>query len=81
MIGTYLWLCKVFLRMDQPNRAREVYQNSSEVFPGEISLILGIARIYDALGDAAKAIQHYKKVVFCIYEVLIRRYYFSIVPI
>eukprot|EP01105_Mastigella_eilhardi_P001988 TRINITY_DN1241_c0_g1_i1.p2 TRINITY_DN1241_c0_g1~~TRINITY_DN1241_c0_g1_i1.p2 ORF type:complete len:548 (-),score=185.42 TRINITY_DN1241_c0_g1_i1:2183-3799(-) len=63
MIETYLWLAKVYLRLDQPNRAREVYQNSSEKFPGEVSLLLGIARIYDALNESPKAVQAYQRVL------------------
>lgn len=63
MAETYLWLCKVFLRIDQPNRALESYQQASEKFPGEVSLLLGSARIYDALGDSTRAMQQFKKVL------------------
>lgn len=34
----------------------------SEKFPGEVSLILGTARIYDALNDIPRGVQFYKKV-------------------
>ncbi len=64
MIATYLYLCKVFIRLDQPNTALEYYTKASENFPGEISLILGIARIYDALNDMPRGVQFYKKVSF-----------------
>ncbi|KAH3744722.1 TRP protein for ciliary function [Pelomyxa schiedti] len=61
MIETYLWLCKVYLRLDQPNKALEYYQSSSEKFPGEVSLILGVARVYDAIGDNKESLLNYKK--------------------
>ena len=62
MIVTYLLLCKVFIRLDQPNTALEYYTKASETFVGEISLVLGSARIHDALNDIPRGIQFYKKV-------------------
>lgn len=64
MIVSYLLLCKVFIRLDQPNTALEYYLKASESFVGEISLVLGAARIHDALNDIPRGIQYYKKVTF-----------------
>jgi tetratricopeptide repeat protein 8 len=36
---------------------------ASEKYPGDTSLILGIARVYDALNDLSNGVQYYKKVL------------------
>eukprot|EP00741_Cyanophora_paradoxa_P011225 tig00020554_g10845.t1 len=63
MIGTHLALAKVYVRLDQPNTALDLYTKASEKFPGETHLILGVARIYDMLNDVNKGIQYYKRVL------------------
>eukprot|EP00164_Ancoracysta_twista_P004617 GFYU01006235.1.p1 GENE.GFYU01006235.1~~GFYU01006235.1.p1 ORF type:complete len:511 (-),score=101.36 GFYU01006235.1:139-1671(-) len=64
MITSYLELCKIYIRLDQPNTALEWYSKASEKFAGDTSLIIGIARIYDTLNDVSRAIQFYKKVLY-----------------
>eukprot|EP00002_Diphylleia_rotans_P005388 TRINITY_DN1451_c0_g1_i2.p1 TRINITY_DN1451_c0_g1~~TRINITY_DN1451_c0_g1_i2.p1 ORF type:complete len:372 (+),score=66.12 TRINITY_DN1451_c0_g1_i2:43-1158(+) len=63
MVSTYLELCKVYLRMDQPNTALEYYLKGAERFPGDVSLLTGVARVYDAINDIPKSILYYKKVL------------------
>lgn len=63
MILTYLELSKVYLKLDQPNTALDNYMTAAEKFPGDTSLIVGIARVYDALNDIPRSIQYYKKVL------------------
>jgi tetratricopeptide repeat protein 8 len=62
-IITTLELCKVFLRLDQPKTALDIYKNSQEAFPNDISLMLGIARTQDALGQFAKALEAYRQIL------------------
>ncbi|GIL68547.1 hypothetical protein Vafri_21814 [Volvox africanus] len=64
MISCVLELCKIYLRMDQPNTALEHYTSALGAHPGDSSLLLGVARVYDALGDADKAVSFYKNVLF-----------------
>ena len=47
-IDTYLYLCKVYIRLDQPLTAVDVYKQGLEKFQNETSLLSGIARIYEA---------------------------------
>lgn len=47
MVDTYLYLCKVYVRLDQPLTAVEVFQQGLEKFPNEITLQTGIARVYE----------------------------------
>ena len=49
MIVTHLELAKVYLKMDQPLKALEVYKNAAEQHPGDTILRLNIARVYDML--------------------------------
>ena len=61
---SYLELAKVYLRLDQPNTALDTYLKAVDKFPGDIHLLLGIARVYEALNDITNAIAYYKKVRF-----------------
>ena len=47
MVDTYLYLCKVYTRLDQPLTAVDVYKQGLDKFPGEASLLTGIARVYE----------------------------------
>uniref|UniRef100_A0A7S1CCY2 Uncharacterized protein n=1 Tax=Bicosoecida sp. CB-2014 TaxID=1486930 RepID=A0A7S1CCY2_9STRA len=62
MIVSYLELCKVYVKLDQPNTAIDNYLKGAELHPGETSLLVGVARIYDMLNDA-KGTDYYKKVL------------------
>ena len=46
-IDMYLYLCKVYIRLDQPLTAVDVYKQGLEKFQNETSLLSGIARIYE----------------------------------
>eukprot|EP00771_Trimastix_marina_P003213 gnl/Trimastix_PCT/4429.p1 GENE.gnl/Trimastix_PCT/4429~~gnl/Trimastix_PCT/4429.p1 ORF type:complete len:504 (-),score=119.31 gnl/Trimastix_PCT/4429:118-1629(-) len=63
MIITYLELCKVFWRLDQPKTALEWYMKGLETYAGDVSLQIGIARVYEAIGDEACEQQWYRKVL------------------
>jgi len=63
MIAPYLELSKIYLKLDQPNTALDNYMRASEKYSGDVALILGIARVYDALNDLARGVQYYKKVL------------------
>ena len=51
MISMNQYLAKIYLRLDQPQTAIDVLEKASERHPGDPNLLLGIARIHDALGD------------------------------
>ena len=47
VIDAYLHLAKVYSRLDQPLAAVEVYKQALNKFPGETTLLTGIARIHE----------------------------------
>ena len=47
MVDIYLYLCKVYVRLDQPLTAVDLFKAGLEKFPGEVSLLCGLARIYE----------------------------------
>jgi len=49
MIDIYLYLCKVYVRLDQPLTSVEVCKQGLEKFQGETTLLANIARIYEVL--------------------------------
>lgn len=63
MVVTRLELCKIYLRLDQPNAAVQQYEAGQELHPGDISLLLCTARVHDALGDTDAGLELYKRVL------------------
>lgn len=51
---------QVYLRIDQPMAALEVYRTGLDKFPNEISLLTGVARIYEAIGNLPLSAKYYK---------------------
>lgn len=62
-VETILELCKVYLRLDQPNTAIEWYLKGIENFATDATLLVGLARVYDMLNDSAKSIKMYRDVL------------------
>jgi len=60
-IETYLELCKVYVKLDQPRTVLDTYMKAMEIYPGDTGLILGAARIYEMLNDTDQALLFYKK--------------------
>lgn len=52
MITVALELCKIYLRIDQPNTALQTYADGLEAHPDDVDLLLGAARIHDALNTS-----------------------------
>lgn len=44
-VDIYLYLGKVYIRLDQPLNAVDIYEKGLEKFPDDASLLTGIARI------------------------------------
>lgn len=63
MISTHLELCKVYLRLDQPNSALDQYNRAGDKFVGDVHLLLGLARTYDMLNMLLRGVQFYKRIL------------------
>ena len=63
MVETYLHLGKIFFRLDQPAKALETYAKGLERHPNDTSLLVGLARVHDALGQTEDAVTTYKAVL------------------
>ena len=63
MITTNIELAKVFVRLDQPMKVVDCYNQGLKVHIGETHLLTGIARVHDMLNDPAKAVTFYKQVL------------------
>lgn len=63
MVVVYLEMCKVYVKIDQPNTAIEQYLKAAESHPGDVSLLTGVARIHSMLFDMERSVTYYKKVL------------------
>lgn len=63
MILTLHELNKVYLRLDQPGTALQQYQAAAKRHPKDSSLVLGVARVQEALGSEEAAVETYKDVL------------------
>lgn len=63
MVDTILYLAKVYIRLDQPLTALSLFKQGLDRFPGEVTLLTGIARIYDEMNNIVSATEYYKEVL------------------
>uniref|UniRef100_A0A669BR08 Tetratricopeptide repeat domain 8 n=1 Tax=Oreochromis niloticus TaxID=8128 RepID=A0A669BR08_ORENI len=63
MVDTYLYLAKVYQRMDQPITALSLFKQGLDHFPGEVTLLTGIARIHEEMNNISSATEYYKDVL------------------
>ena len=61
---TYIMTClrfmQVYIRLDQPMAALEVYRTGLDKFPNEVTFLTGVARIYEAIGNLSLSAKYYK---------------------
>uniref|UniRef100_A0A3Q0RJB7 Tetratricopeptide repeat domain 8 n=1 Tax=Amphilophus citrinellus TaxID=61819 RepID=A0A3Q0RJB7_AMPCI len=63
VVDTYLYLAKVYQRMDQPITALSLFKQGLDHFPGEVTLLTGIARIHEEMNNISSATEYYKDVL------------------
>jgi tetratricopeptide repeat protein 8 len=63
MVDTFLHLCKVYVRLDEPLKAIESFTKGLERFPGEVTLLTGLARIHEGIGEIDTSVEKYKEVL------------------
>jgi len=63
MVVTTLELGKVYMKLDQPLTALELYEKGIERNPRDVHLLLAVARTYDMLNDSDKSKGYYKRVL------------------
>ncbi|KAM9788103.1 tetratricopeptide repeat protein 8 isoform 1-T1 [Syngnathus typhle] len=63
MVDTYLYLAKLYQRLDQPITALNLFKHGLDHFPGEVTLLTGIARIHEEMNNMASATEYYKEVL------------------
>ncbi|ROI37401.1 Tetratricopeptide repeat protein 8 [Anabarilius grahami] len=62
-VDTYLYLAKVYQRLDQPITALNVFKQGLDHFPAEVTLLTGIARIHEEMNNVISATEYYKEVL------------------
>lgn len=55
-------LTQVYVRFDQPQTALQQYSQAAARQPGQVELLLGQARVHDALNDLEQGVKLYKQV-------------------
>lgn len=60
-VDPFLWLGKVYLRLDQPLAAIQLYTQGMDRFPHEMNL--NLARVREALGEQDEAVKLYRNVL------------------
>uniref|UniRef100_A0AAQ5YTM9 Tetratricopeptide repeat domain 8 n=2 Tax=Amphiprion TaxID=80969 RepID=A0AAQ5YTM9_AMPOC len=63
VVDTYLYLAKVYQRLDQPVTALNLFKQGLDHFPGEVTLLTGIARIHEEMNNILSATEYYKDVL------------------
>jgi tetratricopeptide repeat protein 8 len=62
-VDVFLWLGKVYIRLDQPLAALDVYRDGLNKYPGETFLITYAARIHEAMNEMEDSVRLYREVL------------------
>lgn len=62
VVHKYSYLLQVYVRIDQPQTALEQYSQAAARQEGQTELLLGQARVHDALNDLEQGVKLYKQV-------------------
>jgi len=63
MVVTHLELGKIYVKLDQPNKAIQIYTNAAKAHPFETALLLAAARVHEALNNGDEGMALYKQVL------------------
>lgn len=63
LIETFALLAKVNIRIDQPMAALKAYSAGLELFPEDVTMLTGMARVQEALGEYDQSIELYHRVL------------------
>ncbi|XP_036706903.1 tetratricopeptide repeat protein 8-like isoform X1 [Balaenoptera musculus] len=63
MVDTFLYLAKVYISLDQPVTALNLFKQGLDKFPGEETLLCGIARIYEEMNNISSTTEYHKEVL------------------
>ncbi|KAB0397533.1 hypothetical protein E2I00_016043, partial [Balaenoptera physalus] len=63
MVDTFLYLAKVYNSLDQPVTALNLFKQGLDKFPGEETLLCGIARIYEEMNNISSTTEYHKEVL------------------
>ena len=62
-VDIYLYLGKVYIKLDQPLAAIDNYKVGLEIYSNDAHLQTGIARVYEGLNDLETSTKFYKDVL------------------
>ncbi|XP_029649151.1 tetratricopeptide repeat protein 8-like [Octopus sinensis] len=62
-VAIYHYISKVYVKLDQPLNAIDMYKSGLNRFAGEVTLLIGIARIYESLNQLEESVKYYRKVL------------------
>ncbi|KAJ3405102.1 Tetratricopeptide repeat protein 8 [Chytridiales sp. JEL 0842] len=67
MLITRMYLARIYICLDQPTMALQVYTETAEKYPHSTSPLIGIARLHEELEDLVESANVYKKVRDCFF--------------
>ena len=65
---------QVYIRLDQPLASLEVYRSAVDRFPGDVCLLTGMARIYEAIGNMAMSRKYYITILQVSFSINVSRH-------
>ncbi|MEE6494308.1 hypothetical protein FKM82_017084 [Ascaphus truei] len=63
IVDIFLYLGKVYIRMDQPLTALTLFKQGLDRFPKEVNILCAIARIHEEMNNMSSASEYYKEVL------------------
>ncbi|TKR64481.1 hypothetical protein L596_025004 [Steinernema carpocapsae] len=63
VVETFAYLAKIYTRIDQPGKAISKYLEGLHAFPNDTTLLIGLARIQEGIGQVDESIETYSTVL------------------
>ena len=62
-LDTFLYLSKIYVKLDQPLNCINRLKEANQKFPFEVSILQGLARVYEAMGNMDECMKFYREVL------------------
>ncbi|RNA25447.1 tetratricopeptide repeat 8 [Brachionus plicatilis] len=62
-LDVFLYLSKIYVKLDQPLNSINRLKEANQKFPFEVSILQGMARVYEAMGDMGECMKYYREVL------------------
>ncbi|CAH0386517.1 unnamed protein product [Bemisia tabaci] len=62
-LEVFLWLTRIYIRLDQPVTALDLCRTALQIFKDEVTLLTDIARIFEGINNIPLSVKYYREIL------------------